>query len=128
MTHFHQYRMIAAAAGLAAVSGLAMFSQTASASASNVLSCEGSDRRSVVECCQTLLLKKGPPLWMRQTAKNCTTVTVRCSRASYRAAGVTGRYCRMVAQSEVSSDSHQIGGGPATGGGHGGRGASGGKR
>lgn len=64
------------ALAVSAIAGIAMMAQTGSASARSVTSCEGTDRRSVIECCQTLVKRKGMPMWMKQSGRNCSTSTV----------------------------------------------------
>lgn len=82
MTKSIQIRTIAITTAFAAMTGLALFAQTGSASAKNVLSCEGPDRRSVRECCESLVQRKGLPMWMKQTGRNCVTgVTIRCVKS-----------------------------------------------
>lgn len=67
------------ATALAALAGLAIVSQTGAASARDILSCEGGSRRSVVECCERQVMKKGLPIWMRQTGANCQSLSIRCT-------------------------------------------------
>ena len=62
-------------ASAAIVTGLSMFTVAGSANARNTLSCEGTSRQSVVECCETIVRESGTPLWMKQTGRNCSTST-----------------------------------------------------
>lgn len=64
------------ALAISALAGIAMFAQSSAASAKSVTSCEGTDRRSVIECCETLVQRKGLPMWMKQTGRNCSSSTV----------------------------------------------------
>lgn len=78
MTRNPALRNLAAAATMTMAASLAMLFNTGAASAKNVLKCDGSDRFSVVECCETIVMKKGLPLWMKQTGRNCESI-VKCS-------------------------------------------------
>ena len=57
------------------VTGLGMFAVAGPANAKNTLSCDGTSRQSVVECCETIVRENGTPLWMKQTGRNCSTST-----------------------------------------------------
>ena len=61
---------------VAAISGIAMMSQAGTASAKSVTSCEGTSRQSVIECCEVLVQRKGMPMWMKQTGRNCSSSVV----------------------------------------------------
>lgn len=65
-------------ASMLTVTGFAIAVQSGTASARSVLSCEGGGRQSLIECCEIEVLKKGLPLWMRQSGRNCATARVRC--------------------------------------------------
>lgn len=69
-------KTIVSALTVSAIAGFAMLAQSGSASAKSVTSCEGTDRRSVIECCETLVQRKGLPMWMKQTGRNCSSATV----------------------------------------------------
>ena len=69
-------RTILSALTVSAIAGIAMMSQAGTASANSVTSCEGASRRSVIECCETLVQRKGKPLWMKQTGRNCSSAVV----------------------------------------------------
>ena len=69
-------RTILSALTVSAIAGIAMMSQAGTASAKSVTSCEGGSRRSVIECCETLVQRKGKPLWMKQTGRNCSSAVV----------------------------------------------------
>ena len=58
---------------ISTIAGIAMLAQTSGAAARSVTSCEGSSRQSVVECCEVLVQRKGMPLWMKQTGRNCSS-------------------------------------------------------
>ena len=62
-------------ASAAIVTGIGMFAVSGTANAKNTLSCEGTSRQSVVECCETIVRENGTPLWMKQTGRNCSTST-----------------------------------------------------
>ena len=70
-----------ALASAAIVTSIGMFAAAGPANAKNTLSCEGTSRQSVVECCETIVRENGTPLWMKQTGRNCTTST-RCKSAN----------------------------------------------
>ena len=61
---------------VSAIAGIAMMSQAGTASAKSVTSCEGTSRQSVIECCETLVQRKGMPMWMKQTGRNCSSFVV----------------------------------------------------
>ena len=68
------------ALAISTITGIAMMAQTGAASARSVTSCEGTDRRSVIECCEVLVQRKGMPLWMKQTGRNCSSAAKCTSR------------------------------------------------
>ena len=61
---------------VSAIAGIALMSQAGTASAKSVTSCEGTSRQSVIECCETLVQRKGMPMWMKQTGRNCSSFVV----------------------------------------------------
>ncbi len=65
-------------ASMLTVTGFAIAAQSGTASARSILNCEGGGRQSLTECCEVEVLKKGLPLWMRQTGRNCSTARMRC--------------------------------------------------
>jgi hypothetical protein len=69
-------RAIFSAITVSAIAGFAMLSQSGAASAKSVTHCEGASRQSVIECCETLVQRKGKPLWMKQTGRNCSSSVV----------------------------------------------------
>lgn len=81
MTQNNIFRNIAVASVFTVTAAAAMAAQTSVASAKNVLSCDSGDRRSVIECCESIVQRKGLPLWMKQTGRNCSSV-VKCSASS----------------------------------------------
>jgi hypothetical protein len=69
-----QTTIIRAAAGLsviAAISAISMLASAGTASAKSVLSCEGTNRGAVVECCQEEIRRSGMPFWMQHSGGNC---------------------------------------------------------
>lgn len=86
-----------------ATASLALFAYSGPAKAMNVLKCEGASRQSVVECCETIVMRKGMPLWMKQTGRNCMA-SARCVASgdpqSTSIAAVAKRHCRIYAFNE----------------------------
>lgn len=79
MTRIFAFRGLAAVSFVTLAAGLSLFAASGTANARNVLKCDGADRWSVVECCETIVMKKGLPLWMKQTGRNCES-SVKCTR------------------------------------------------
>jgi hypothetical protein len=108
MTQSFSFRSLIAGSTLAAIAGLAMFAQTGTASAKSVLSCEGDSRRSVVECCERIVQRKGMPFWMKQTGANCAKSSVKCFSVS---SGTTylpdKRVCKVVIQNEGPTETRR---------------------
>jgi len=92
-----------------AAASLALFAHSGQAKAMNVLKCEGASRQSVVECCETIVMRKGMPLWMKQTGRNCRAAA-RCvvsgNPQSTSIAAVAKR-CRIYALIEDDGNSRQ---------------------
>lgn len=84
-------------ASILTAGGLAIAAQTGAASASNVLSCDGTGRQPLIQCCETAILEHGRPLWMRQSGKNCLSATIKCSGRSD-VAGAVNKRCWYVAE------------------------------
>lgn len=77
MTRTHTQRNLIAASAFGVVSALMMFAQAGQASAAtSVLSCEGSNRGAVLQCCETQVKKSGLPLWMRQMGAHCSSLRI----------------------------------------------------
>lgn len=76
MTMSTSFKTFAITSAFATLTGLAMFAQSGAASAKGVLSCTGSDRQSVVECCENKVSRKGMPMWMRESGLNCSSATM----------------------------------------------------
>ena len=85
------------ALAISTITGIAMMAQTGAASARSVTSCEGTDRRSVIECCEVLVQRKGMPLWMKQTGRNCSSAA-KCSggKQTWTTAAVAPKLCKIV--------------------------------
>ena len=67
-------KTIAVLSGFAAA---ALLAQSHEASAKNVTSCKGNSRQSVIDCCETLVKKRGYlPYWMKHAGKNCSSAAV----------------------------------------------------
>jgi hypothetical protein len=113
MSNLINVRTIAAASAFAAISAMAVVAQTGTASAKNVLSCDGTSRRSVIECCETLVQKKGLPYWMVREGRNCQTATVVCRYGTFSTAVAGGgqKYCKMVLVDIEREDKTKHGGG-----------------
>jgi hypothetical protein len=94
MTHSSRNLVLASAFG--AVTAIIMFAQAGQANAaSSVLSCEGSNRRAVLHCCEERVNKYGLPLWMRQVGAHCgTPQIVKCSPSAVGVAAA--KRCRIV--------------------------------
>jgi hypothetical protein len=95
-------RSALSAFAVSAIAGLALMAQTGSASAKSVLSCEAGSMRSVIECCETIVKRKGLPMWMKQSGRNCSSSAVCRGRASGRTpvthAVAPARICRIAIQ------------------------------
>jgi hypothetical protein len=104
-------KCLIAVASVLTVTGFAMVAQSGAANAKNVLSCDGGGRQSIVECCETIVLKKGLPMWMRQTGRNCATIGVICAGGnhdtSFAAAAVKRRCWVALAQTDRDSKDAQ---------------------
>lgn len=86
-------RTITGASAIAAISAIAMFSSTGSASAAkNTLACDGGSRVAVVECCQQIVKKTGLPIWMKRAGKDCQSQRIQCRPST----AIGGKYCRYV--------------------------------
>lgn len=99
MIQIHTKRNLIAASAFGAVTAVIMFAQAGQASAaSSVLSCEGSNRRAVLECCEERVNKHGLPLWMRQVGAHCSTPKiqrmVKCVSSTY--ATAANKRCKLV--------------------------------
>lgn len=117
-------KTLIAIASVLTVAGFAVIAQSGAASAKNVLSCKGAGRQSLIECCETAVLKHGLPMWMRQTGRNCQQVAVRCVGGSDDSAltHVVKKRCFFVAENQdndnkrkrdhKSRDNGQTGGRP----------------
>lgn len=82
-----------------AAASLALFAHSGQAKAMNVLKCEGASRQSVVECCETIVMRKGMPLWMKQTGRNCMA-SARCVASGdpqSTSVAAAKRHCRIYA-------------------------------
>jgi hypothetical protein len=87
MTNSNRTRSILSVSAFTAAVVFSILAQSGQASAAKgVKYCEGGSKRSVVECCETLVKKNGTPIWMRQTGKNCATA-VKCYRPTFAAGG-----------------------------------------
>lgn len=94
MTNSINIRSIAAISAFAGLSAMALVAQTGTASAKSVLSCDGTSRQSVIECCQTLVHKKGMPYWMVREGRNCQTAKVVCISGEYASTVAGPRLCK----------------------------------
>jgi hypothetical protein len=75
-------RNLIAAAAIAVVAGIAFTSSSASAATyDNLNKCHFATKEKVIKCCETIIRKKGRPLWFRETSSNCSTVVV-CRRST----------------------------------------------
>lgn len=119
-THF-TIRSILSATAISAAGALALFAPTGTASAANnVLSCDGTSRTSVIECCETLVRTNGSPMWLKREGKNCRTATIVCTTKTYGTTAVAARkVCKYIYVS--SSDGSKKPGGDTPGGGKRGR-------
>lgn len=92
MTTTLTIRSILSASAISALGAIALLAQTGNASAAkNVLSCDGTSRRSVIECCETLVRKNGLPMWMKREGKNCRSQSLVCVTKS---SGITYNYSK----------------------------------
>jgi hypothetical protein len=115
MTNIASKSLLSAFA-VSAVAGLAMMATAGSAAAKKVQSCEGTDRRSVIECCEHIVARKGLPNWMIQTGRNCSSATVCKGGKQPLTHAVAPRLCRVVyvppnKRDGGDSDSHNPPGG-----------------
>ena len=91
-------KTVFSALAISTIAGIAMMAQTGAAAARSVTSCEGTDRRSVIECCEVLVQRKGMPLWMKQTGRNCSSAA-KCSGGGNNptyGATVAPKLCKIV--------------------------------
>jgi hypothetical protein len=95
MTNIASSSLLSAFA-VSAVAGLAMMATAGPASAKKVQSCEGTDRRSVIECCETIVARKGLPNWMIQTGRNCSSATACKGGRQTLTHAVAPRLCQVV--------------------------------
>lgn len=98
------------ASALAAIATLALMPQSSPASAREILSCKGSSRQSVVECCQREVLKKGQPIWMREAGGSCHSMVVKCKGGTFTAASAPN-YCVSMLYSQRGKGDPTRGGG-----------------
>ncbi len=100
MTQIQSARKLIVASTFGAVTAVIMLAQAGQASAeSGVLSCEGANRRAVLNCCEERVSKYGLPLWMRQVGAHCSTPQiVKCRRSPLAAAAAAGvsKPCKIV--------------------------------
>ena len=98
MTSKISFRSIATASAFAIVGAFAIAAQTGSASAAkNVLSCDGTSRQSVIECCETLVRQNGLPTWLKRDGRSCRTASIQCTTKTYGTAAVaTKKVCKIV--------------------------------
>lgn len=110
MTQANTVRNLAITSTLGAIAAVMMFAQAGQASAKSVQSCDGSNRQSVVHCCEDYVNQHGMPFWMRQSGGSCTKV-VACVK----------RYCKIhiVVIDRNGPETHVA---ESKGGGRGGRG------
>jgi hypothetical protein len=96
MTQSNTVRNFAITSTLGAIAAVMMLAQSGQASAKSVLSCDGSNRSSVVQCCEDNVNQHGMPFWMRQSGGSCTKAVKCVGRYSTAAAGYAKK-CRFVA-------------------------------
>ena len=87
---------------------LALAAHTGQASAKSILSCKGSTRQSVIDCCEDLVRRKGMPYWMRQHDLSCGSAAI-CSGGKPNngpgiAAAVVKKKCYITRIGKDSSD------------------------
>lgn len=96
MTTSFNLRSLAAASTFAAVATFAIIAQSGTASAArNPMSCDGTSRSSVIECCETLVKSNGLPFAMKRAGKNCRSTMISCSKYSTATAAAVKR-CHYV--------------------------------
>lgn len=94
MSKINRNHVFTAAAAFGAVALFSMLSFGSNAEAStSVASCRGPTAAKVVSCCEEITEKKGRPLWMLQTGKNCQSVTVCRGRGTIGLTAVNFRRC-----------------------------------
>lgn len=110
MTRTNTQRNLIAGSVFGALTTVIMFAQAGHANAAtSVLSCEGSNRRAVLECCEERVNKHGLPLWMRQVGAHCSSpkiqIMVKCKPTTYGTAA--NKHCKIVkAVSEGGGGKH----------------------
>ena len=80
MTQTLNFRNLIAASAVAGAAAIAMFAQSAPASATteDVMACRGASRSALVKCCRNEVRENGLPNWMRASGQNCQSAGVVC--------------------------------------------------